>query len=298
MFSFSKIYKYILVFSSVVIVLAITALAVWKLNLGIDFRGGSLLELNFQQKPDIQKVATDVTSAGYGNVVVQPGEGNNILIKTQALNSQDDRLKLVDLLKKNFGEFEEVRFDSVGPVIGAELRQKAFVQITLVNLGILLYIAYAFRKVGRTRGGRAVSPWRLSWAAIIALIHDLLVVLGVFAVLGHFWHVEVDSLFITALLTVLGFSVHDTIVVFDRLRENLQRDLGTSFADTLNYSINQTLVRSINTSVTVLFVLLALALFGGSTTLYFVIALLVGVTAGTYSSIFVASGLLLLWNRE
>ena len=298
MFSFLKSYKTLLAFSAALMIASIASLVFFGLNLGIDFKGGSLLELKFKQDVAANSVASDLTAAGFGNVVVQPSGDRQVLIKTEELSSQEDRAKLLDTLKNKFGEYEELRSDSIGPVIGTELRQKAFWQTGLVILGILFYIAYAFRKLGGRKSQAHASSWRLSLAAVIALLHDLLIVLGVFALLGRFHNVEIDSLFITALLTVLGFSVHDTIVVFDRLRENLQRELGYSFAETVNYSVNQTLVRSINTSMTVLFVLLALALFGGASIYYFVLALLIGIGAGTYSSIFVASALLLLWNRE
>ncbi len=195
-------------------------------------------------------------------------------------------------LGKQVGEFQETRFDSVGPVVGKELTRNAFYQLILVSLGIVLYLAYAFRRVPRP-----VTSWRFGWSAIVALIHDLLVVLGVFSLLGHFKGVEIDSMFVTAMLTVLGFSVHDTIVVFDRIRENLKVYAGQSIEFVVNHSIAQTIVRSLNTSLTVLFVLLALLLFGGETIRWFVFALFIGVIVGTYSSIFIASPVLVLWQR-
>jgi preprotein translocase subunit SecF len=162
----------------------------------------------------------------------------------------------------------------------------------LVSLGIVFYIAYAFRKITKP-----ITSWKFGWAAIIALLHDLVIVLGLFSILGHFAHVEVDTMFVTALLTVLGFSVHDTIVVFDRIRENLRIEAGKPIEEIVNHSINQTIVRSLNTSLTVLFVLLSLLLFGGATIKYFVLALFVGVIAGTYSSIFIASPILVIWEK-
>jgi preprotein translocase subunit SecF len=195
-------------------------------------------------------------------------------------------------LSDKYGAVTEQQFTSIGPVIGKELRSQAFVQLILVSLGIILYIAYAFRKVSKP-----VSSWRFGIAAIIALLHDLFIVLGAFSILGHFRGIEVDSLFVTAMLTVLGFSVHDTIVVFDRIRENLRIRAGQSLSEIINNSINQTLVRSINTSLTVVFVLLSLFLFGGETIHYFVLALLIGIVAGTYSSIFIASPILLVWHN-
>jgi len=292
-----KFYKFFFVLSGLLVAASLVMLFAWGLNLGIDFRGGSLLELRFDQLPDTVQVTQNLTDSGFGEVSVQPAGEDHVIIKTQSFNSEDDRSKLLELLKNDYGNFEELRFDSIGPIIGAELRAKAYWQIVLVILGILLYIAYAFRRVSTGRSDKKITSWKMSLAAIVALIHDLLIVLGLFAFLGKFFHVEIDSLFITALLTVLGFSVHDTIVVFDRVRENLQRGSGETFEEILNYSVNQTLTRSINTSVTVLLVLLALAFFGGGSIFYFVIALLAGVTVGTYSSIYIASALLLIWNK-
>lgn len=292
-----KYYKVFFAISIVLVIASIASLAMYGLNLGIDFRGGTLIEMRFPTTIDTNKLSADLTAAGFGNVSTQPASDNRVIIKMQSIESQQQREQIVKLVSEKYGQFEEQKFDTFGPTIGKELQSKAIWQTGLVMLGILLYIAYAFRKVSQVKSGQKSSSWKMSWAAIIALVHDLLIVLGVFAVLGKFWHVEIDSLFITALLTVLGFSVHDTIVVFDRVRENLQRGTGMNFIDTLNYSVNQTLTRSINTSMTVLLVLLALALFGGASTFYFIVALLVGIAVGTYSSIYIASTLLLVWHK-
>lgn len=292
-----RYYKIFFIISGVLVVASIASLSIYGLNLGIDFKGGTMIELKFDKMPDTKIVASEISGAGFGNVFTQPASDNRVIIKLQSLDSQAKRQSLIALLNEKFGKFEEQRFDTFGPSVGQELKQKAFWQVGLVILGILLYIAYAFRKVTSSRTNKNITSWKLSWAAIIALAHDLIVVLGVFSVLGKFYNVEIDSLFITALLTVLGFSVHDTIVVFDRVRENMQRGTGMSFAETLNYSVNQTLTRSINTSMTVLIVLLSLALFGGASTFFFILALLIGITVGTYSSIYIASALLLVWGK-
>ncbi|HLD27489.1 MAG TPA: protein translocase subunit SecF, partial [Patescibacteria group bacterium] len=186
----------------------------------------------------------------------------------------------------------ELRFDSIGPTIGNELKRKSFYAIIVVLLAIILYIAYAFRKVSKP-----VESYKYGAAAIIALIHDLLIIIGVFAVLGHFLNVQIDSYFVTALLTILGFSVHDTIVTFDRTRENLKRHQDKTFEEVVNLSVNETIIRSLNTSLTTVFVLLAIFLFGGETIRYFVLALALGLIVGTYSSIFLASPLLMIWYR-
>ena len=186
-----------------------------------------------------------------------------------------------------------VRFDSVGPVVGQELKSKAWQAIVLASICIILYIAWAFRKVSRP-----VSSWKFGVTAVVTLLHDVLVVFGVFVILGELAQVEMDALFITALLTILGFSVHDTIVVFDRIRENLTRSYSDNFESCVNDSLNQTLARSINTSLTTLLVLLAILFFGGDSIKYFVLALILGIFIGTYSSIFVASQLLLVWHNR
>ncbi len=249
------------------------------------------MELQFNQPQDPNKVATAVRAENLGNFQTQTASGNSLIIETVSL-SKEQHDKLLADLKSKVGDFTETNYDSIGPVIGKELSKNAFWQLLFVSLGIVFYIGYAFRKVTRP-----VTSWRFGWAAVIALLHDLLFVLGVFSVLGHFKGVEVDSLFVTAMLTVLGFSVHDTIVVFDRIRENLRVHAGQSIEFVVNHSIAQTLVRSLNTSLTVLFVLLSLLLFGGETIRYFVLALFVGIIVGTYSSIFIASPVLVLWQR-
>lgn len=178
-------------------------------------------------------------------------------------------------------------------MIGRELSQKALIALLLASLAIVVYIAFSFRRIPKP-----ASSWRFGIAAVVALIHDVLVVVGIFAILGRFLNVEVDTLFITALLTIIGFSVHDTIVVFDRIRENLLKNMGKRFIDVANLSVVQTLGRSLNTSLTVVFVLIALLLFGGETIRWFVVALLVGIISGTYSSIFNATALLVWWEEK
>ncbi len=291
MFNIIKYYKFWFIVSGILLIAGIASLVVFGLKLGIDFKGGTLTQIQFSKSvpvADIQKVLAD---NGFGDVQIQPSDNNSVIIRTgpQEKNQHD---KLIKTLSDKFGAVTEQQFTSIGPVIGKELRSQAFVQLILVSLGIILYIAYAFRKVSKP-----VSSWRFGIAAIVALLHDLFIVLGTFSMLGRFAGVEIDSLFVTAMLTVLGFSVHDTIVVFDRIRENLRIRAGQSLSEIINNSINQTLVRSINTSLTVIFVLLALVLFGGQTIHYFVLALLVGIVAGTYSSIFIASPILIVWHN-
>ena len=221
-----------------------------------------------------------------GNAVVQPSGEKNIIIRTRDLSEVEHQKVLSAVL--GIGQGKEIRFDSIGPVIGKELKKKSVTAMILVIVMIILYIAFAFRKVSQP-----VNSFYYGLMAVVALIHDVTLPAGVFAILGHYYGVEVDTLFVTALLTVLGFSVHDTIVVFDRIRENLR--IGgnkNNFEAVVGASINQTVSRSINTSLTVILVLLAIFFLGGESTKYFSLALLIGVAIGTYSSIFLASPLL------
>jgi preprotein translocase subunit SecF len=201
----------------------------------------------------------------------------------------EQKTAIENAFRDQFGEFTELQIETVGPTVGNEIRNRAVIAVVLASIGVLAYIAYAFRKTQ--------APLRYGTCAILAMLHDILFVVGLFSILGWVADVEVDALFVTAILTIMGFSVHDTIVVFDRIRENLERHASPTFEETVNYSVGQTMVRSLNTSVTVVLTLLALYLFGGESTRWFVFALLVGVIAGTYSSIFNASQLLVSWEN-
>jgi len=292
MLNIVKHYKFWFIVSALLLIAGIVSLAIFGLRLGIDFKGGTLTQVQFTKaSPPSSEVSDVLHSAGFDDAQVQPAGQNVALIRTGP-QEKEQHDKLLNALKAKYGDVAEQQFTSIGPIIGKELRSGAFLQLTLVSLGIIFYIAYAFRKVSRP-----VSSWRFGIAAIVALLHDLFIVLGAFSILGHFFKIEVDSLFVTAMLTVLGFSVHDTIVVFDRIRENLRLRAGQSLSEIVNSSINQTLVRSLNTSLTVIFVLTALLLFGGTTIRYFVLALLIGIVAGTYSSIFIASPILIVWHN-
>lgn len=262
------------------------------LKLGIDFTGGALLEYSFEKKLNVDELNKQISSQGIEIGQTTFSENNTYIIRTKPVE-QEKINNLKSYLKEKFGEVTERRVEFVGPVIGSELRQKAIIAVLLASVMIVLYIAFSFRKIPKP-----ASSWRFGVTAVLALIHDILVVVGVFAILGKFLRVEVDTLFVTALLTVIGFSVHDTIVVFDRIRENLTKHMGRKFIDVTNLSVIQTLGRSLNTSLTVVFVLLALFLFGGETLRWFVVALLVGIISGTYSSIFNATALLVWWEEK
>jgi preprotein translocase subunit SecF len=280
------------IFSTILVAASVFSLLVWNLKLGLDFTGGSLLEAEYEEGlPELAKIQQAVNGLGFGNVLLQPTGEKEIIVRLRDI-SETEHQKLLNALNIDNKTPVEKRFDSIGPVIGKELWRKSLVAIGLVVLMIILYIAWAFRKVSRP-----VSSWKYGVAAVIALIHDVIIPSGVFAALGHFRGVEIDILFITALLTTLGFSVHDTIVVFDRTRENLKKDVGKSFEEVVEHSIRQTMARSIFTSMTVIFVLIALLIFGGPTTRYFSLTLLLGITFGTYSSIFLASPLLVTWHK-
>jgi preprotein translocase subunit SecF len=286
--------------SLLVIVPGILALIIWGLPLGIDFTGGSLLEVTFKSgtPPTIAQVETIYNSQSTGTVnianpEVQPLGTDGLSIRSREMNDAT-KAQVVAALKSQYGGGQDVviqNFNQVTASVGAEVARAAALAVVMASLAILLYIWYAFRKVSH--------PFRFGVAAIIATIHDTLVVLGMGAILGHFLGWQVDSLFLTALLTVIGFSVHDDIVVFDRIRENSTIYRRVDFETVVNHSIVQTMDRSINTQLTVMITLLALALFGGESIHHFVVILLIGVFSGTYSSIFNASPILVVWeNRE
>lgn len=299
--------KYIwFTFSGALVLGSLVLLLTWGLKPSIDFTGGTLFEIEFASRPqaeDLRVVVVDAintTQAGEGeeatttaSVALQTFGDNGFIIRSNFI-SNDARKSVLTAMEEKFGKVEERSFETIGPVIGAELKQKSYVAIVVVLVFIITYISWAFRKVKTV----AVSSWKMGVAAIVALAHDLLVIVGLFVLLGRFGGVEVGTMFVTALLTVLGFSVHDTIVVFDRLRERIQLGGAESFEEKVNQSVNSTLMRSINTSATTLFVLMALYLFGGASIQYFVLALIVGIVSGTYSSIFIASPLLLLSRRK
>ena len=279
--------------SLLVIIPGIIALSFWHLKLGIDFSGGTLWEIKLDEKPD-------TTQQQFQDFLHSSNVDFSSVVKTSqqsflARLRETDAQKVDNIRQKAshlFGKTEELRLETVGPTISKELTKKALTAVGVSILGILLYITWAFRKIPKPTSSIAFGI-----CTIIALVHDVIVVVGIFAILGHFANIEIDSLFITALLTVIGFSVHDTIVVFDRIRENLIKHDSASFEQVINHSLTQTIGRSLNTSLTAIFVLFALYLFGGQSIKVFVLALLIGIISGTYSSIFNASPLLVVWHN-
>lgn len=255
---------------------------------GIDFVGGTLWEIKLSAAKEDLRLLLPSTA------IINPQAGNESFLIRMEQISEGDHQRFLARFKEKFGEVEELRFDSIGPAIGNELKTKSIKAFFLVLLTISLYIAFAFRHVSHP-----ISSWKYAIITLVALLHDTIIPLGVFSVLGRFMNVEINTSFVVAILVVLGFSVHDTIVVFDRIRENLkiQKSRKYEFNQIVNDGINQTLVRSFNTSLTLVLVLLAMFFFGAPTLQYFVLAILIGTVAGTYSSIFIASPLLTLWKK-
>jgi preprotein translocase subunit SecF len=279
--------------SFLVIIPGLISLVLFGLKLSIEFTGGTRMTLDFPQSVNnktVQAVKNEITSKQIEVATIQPA-GKSLVVRSAQITQKQNAQILQDL-KQKVGDFKQEEFETIGPTIGAETTRSAFYSVVLASILIVLYIAISFRKVPKP-----ASSWRFGICAIMALLHDVLVLLGIFSLLGHFFNVEVDSLFITALLTVIGFSVHDTIVVFDRIRENLLRVSGVPFAQVVNNSILQTIVRSLNTSLTAALILFTLLVFGGTNIHWFIVALLIGIISGTYSSIFNASPLLVVWHN-
>ncbi len=282
--------------SLIIIVPGLISLLIWGLPLGIDFTGGTLWQVQFPAiESPIQPAEAKLlfTERGYTDALVQTSTttkpDDTLVIRAKQVTPEDKAALTAELKAKFGGEMVEQRFDSVGPAVGQEVAQRATLAVILAAAAILLYITFAFRHVP--------SPFRYGTAAVISLIHDALAVLGLASLAGHFLGLEVDALFLTALMTVIGFSVHDTIVVFDRVRENIVRYRGQRFETIVNRSIIETLTRSLNTQLTVLFTLTALLLLGGATIQHFVATLLIGILLGTYSSIFNAAPILVVWEN-
>jgi preprotein translocase subunit SecF len=279
-----------LTISAIIVLASIASVLVYGLRLSIDFKGGTLLEVSYTDtRPETALVMPVLKADKIDEPIVQQVGEKNLSIKSAPL-TEETRAKLVqDLTLGGKYPLKETSFTSIGPSVGRELTHKAVTAIIVVVIAIVLYIAFAFRGVSKP-----VSSWKYGLIAIATLVHDVAIPAGVFALLGHFVGAEVDTLFVVALLTVLGISVSDTIVVFDRIRENLKHKIAPTFSETVGKSLSQTFVRSINTSLTVILVLLSLYFFGPAATKNFALVLIVGMFFGTYSSIFVASPLLVL----
>ena len=289
-----KIYTIMFWVSILLVASAVVVVLVFGLRLGVDFKGGSVLELEFTNgRPEIEAVQKSLSDLK--DLSLTPSGANGLIIRTGELSEQNHQIVL-NKFKTAFPSsgLEERKFDSVGPLIGNELKSKSITAIILVLLGVIIYIAIVFRRLS------GVLPfWAMGLAAIVALIHDVVIPTGAFALLGHFYGVEISAVFVAAALTVLGYSVSDTVVVFDRVRENiLKRGNEEDFAAMVHKSIMQTLTRSLNTTFTTLLSLIAIYLFGGESIKYFALAMIMGIFLGAYSSIFVASPLLVWWNKK
>jgi preprotein translocase subunit SecF len=276
-------------FSGLVILPGLAFLLLGGLKLGIEFRGGTLLDVTFAPAPTTEEVREVVVGLGHEEAVVQGAEGGRYIIRTAQLDAAR-QAEIETALETRFAQDIELNAQTVSPSFSGELVRNAVSAIVVASSLIVLLIAFAFRQYGW-------AAFRYGLAAIVAVLHDAFLVLGVFAILGHYLNVEVDSLFVTAILTIIGFSVHDTIVVFDRIRENLRVSQGEPLNPIINFSVMQTMVRSVITSVTTLLPLVALYAFGGYSIRNFALALVIGIIAGTYSSIFNAAQVVSLWQE-
>ncbi|HUW71830.1 MAG TPA: protein translocase subunit SecF [Candidatus Humimicrobiaceae bacterium] len=285
---FLKYRKIYFILSGILVLGSLTCLGVFGLKPGIDFTGGSILEIKYEgERPAIEAVR-QVLNDVVGPVFVQPTDSNGLLIRMQEID-EGTHQQVLGILKESY-QVEELRFESIGPVVGRELREKTTIVVILSLLAIVLYIAFSFRKIQRP-----ISSWQYGLTSLLALFHDVLIPIGILAILGEFYGVQITISVIIALLMVLGYSINNTVVVFDRIRENLLKRVDSTFTETVDKSLNQTLARCLNTSLTTLFVLIAIFFLGGETLKYFALVLILGIIAGTYSSFFLVSPILVAW---
>jgi len=287
-FPFAKYSKTYYIFSGLLVLASIFCLVSFSLKFGIDFTGGSLLEMNFESRPENSLIQEKLSKLNLGDIVIQPIGDKAVILRTKAIDDNTHKEIITNL--SEISKIEEVRFETIGPSIGKELRQKALLLIGVSLLLTLIYITVAFLKISRP-----LSSFQYGVISIVTLCFDILIPLGVFSVLGKFYNVQFTIPIVAALLTVLGYTMNDKIVVFDRVRENLMKNRGENFYDLVNRSLNEILVRSITTGSCTIFVLLSIFFFGGDTLKYFALALILGILIGTYSSLFVASPLLVSW---
>ncbi|PIR41392.1 MAG: protein translocase subunit SecF [Candidatus Yanofskybacteria bacterium CG10_big_fil_rev_8_21_14_0_10_46_23] len=286
-------YKILIVISAILVLVSAGLIVGWGLPLGVDFNGGSVLEVEYiSARPTRDQIVQKISDLQFvSESSIQLTQDRGILIRSNNLNEIQHQAVIQAL--SSLGEIQENRFDSIGPTIGQELRVKSITALIVVFIAITIYIAIVFRRLGAV-----LSPWILGASALVALAHDLIITGGVFAALGHFQGIELNSVFVAAALTILGYSVSDTVVIFDRIRENVLRFGASNFGELVHQSVIQTLSRSINTSVTTLLPLIAIFFFGGESIRHFALALIVGVSLGTYSSIFVAAPLVAWWSAS
>jgi len=299
-----KYRKYYYALSGILVIASVVSLAVFGLSFGIDFKGGSLMELEFtEERPDHNQVRNALADNDLGEVTIVDSGESGLILRFKDIDEAAHQEILQSFEKfaapaggeprsDGRGEFEERRFESVGPVIGEETKSKSVWAIALVLVMILVYVAWAFRRLSFP-----LHSWQYGVVALVTLFHDVIITIGVFSLLGYLFNIEVGVPFVAALLTILGYSVNDTIVIFDRIRENVARQGSIfDFGEVINKSVREARVRSLNTSLTTLFVLVAILVFGGHTITYFILTLVIGVVVGTYSSLFIASPLLFSWS--
>lgn len=282
---YSKIYY---IFSGLLAAVAIVSLAFFGLRFGIDFLGGSILEVEMSSRPENQKIQEKLNDLNLGDITIQPTGQNGLIIRMREIDEETHQ-KILSRLGE-LSEIGEKRFENIGPIIGQELRQKTIILIIVSLVALLLYITIAFHRVSRP-----VSGWQYGIVSIIALSFDVLITIGVFSFLGKFYNVQFNIPIITALLTILGYTINDKVIVFDRVRENILRSRGLDFRTLVNQSLNQTLGRSLSTGFCSLLILASIYLFGGETLKYFSLALIIGIAVGTYSSLFLASPIIVSW---
>lgn len=293
MFRIIRIRKTWYIISIALVALSIASLFIFGLRLGIDYSGGTIITYETADPKASDLIANQLKELNINSYQVKSSGTNQIMVKSSQLDN-DQHQTLNQKIIQDVPDIKEVKYDSIGPAVGQDLRNKSMISVILASMAIIIYIAFAFRKVPKP-----LSSWKFGFLAVIALLHDLLITTGMVSILGHFFvWLEVDALFITALLTVMGFSVHDTIVIYDRLRENFIKNPHKPIEITAEESVNQTLARSINTSLTTIIVLTALMLLGGLSIRHFIVVLLIGIFIGTYSSIFVAAPLLVSWHKK
>ena len=290
MFDFVKNQKIFIAISIIVCIFSLLGWIFWGLKPGVDFKGGSLMEVKFLEKNETAEIKEKLNSLNLGDLIVKSAEQNKIVLKLKEIDEKTHQEIL-----KTLGDPQEIKFTSIGPTISQELISKAWWAIILATISIIFYIAWSFRKISRLFG--AAESWRWGLGAIIALFHDVLIMVGFFVFLSYFKGMEIDANFVTAILVVLGYSVNDTIVVYDRIRENLLFSKSNNLPFIVNKSLNETIVRSLNTSLTVLIAIFAVYLFGGASIKYFALAMMVGVTTGTWSSLFIATPFLLFGRK-
>lgn len=288
-FRFTKLKKIYFIFTGIVVLICLGSLAIYKINPGPDFTGGSILEVNYiNSRPSNPQISQALSGISLGQISIQPTGSKGVIIRMESIDESTHQAVL-----KALGNVQEVDFESIGPTVGAQLKNETLTIIILSLAAMFLYIIFSFRKVSFP-----VPSWKYGAGTILILIHDTLIPLGVFSLLGKFYGVQITIPVVVAILTVVGYAINNVVVVFDRIRENLTRRTGVSFSETVDGAINQTLTRQVNTSLTTLFPLIFIYFLGGETLRYFALALIVGIIAGLYSSIFLAGPILASWVKK